>query len=369
MSKRKGAAAGGASTFEPAWLDAGPERARVLVLEANERGAELVEAWITRENAPAVLQIASDDHAPSPARKAARRGINVLKSRGVAIPELARAGRIAPASTEMYEAWFRPPDGTGTSAFTLGARSPQGRYRLVDVIMKSGSGLVSIVGLQMSRSQLGTTFDDIAKRFGHPPAPVPVGWARARIAGARAENDKSGTPVPLGFDTHLDLLGPPPTAAPPHPAETANLPEVERHEALARSGQLHAEPEVRGWLPEPAAVQEMLMEIGRSIGKEPGTDPSAAEAKVRVVIEKSTDEFFGAEVRASLAGRMKDASISMAARGARDRAADLVALAHAVGLPAPEPKPHEIPFLRAFFEKAFGLATARAAIKKGAGVK
>ena len=28
--------------------------------------------------------------------------------------------------------------------------------------------------------------------------------------------------------------------------------------------------------------------------------------------------------------------------------------------------PHDVPFLRAFFEKAFGLATARAAAQKGA---
>jgi len=364
MTKRKGAAADEARTFDPAWLDAGPDRARALVVEAKERGSELVEAWIARKNATAVAQIASDDAAPSPARKAARRGINVLKSRGVAVPEPARVARVAPAGTEMYEAWFRPPDGAGTSAFTLGARSAQGRYRLVDVIMKSGAGLTSIVGLQMSRSQLGTTFDDIAKRFGHPPAPVPIGWARARIADALAENHKSGTPVPLGLDTHLDLLGPAPPVPPAHPAERANFAEVEPHEALARSAKLHAEPELRGWLPEPAAIQEMLVEIGQSIGKEPGTDPSAAEAKVRAIIEKSTDQFFSAEVRVDLAGRMKDAAISMAARGARERAADLVAVAHAVGAPTPEPKPHQVPFLRAFFEKAFGLVTARAAIKK-----
>jgi hypothetical protein len=368
MTKRKGVAAEPASTFDPAWLDAAPERARALVLEAKERAVELVEAWIAGKNAAAVARIAADDAAPSPARKAARRGINVLKSRGVIFAEPPRIARIAAPgpSDAVYEAWFRPPDGGGTSAFTLGARTGQARYRLVDVIVKSGTGLVSIVGLEMSRSQLDTTFDDIARRFGHPPAPVPIEWARARIAEARAENLKSGTPVPLGFDTHIDLLGPPPATPPMHPLKSADLAEVDPREALARSAQLHAEPELRGWLPDPAAMQKMLMEIARSIGKEADADPSATEAKVRAVIEKSTDEFFRAEVRVDLAERMKDAALSMAARGVRDRAADLVATADVVGSTTSPSIPHQIPFLRAFFEKAFGLVTARAAMKKGA---
>src|SRR5207248_8797570 len=138
-------------------------RARALVLEAKERAVELVEAWIGRKNAPAIAEIAADDTAPSPARKVARRGINVLKSRGVVVAAPPRIARVATASTHevAYEAWFRPPDGAGTSAFTFGARSEQGRYRFVDVIVKSGAGPVSIAGLQISRSQLGSTFADI----------------------------------------------------------------------------------------------------------------------------------------------------------------------------------------------------------------
>src|SRR5204862_5521223 len=105
------------TAFEPEWLEVGADDARAIVERAAERAADLVEAWVARKNAAAVSAIAADDGAPSVARKAARRGINVLKSRGVAIPERARA---APASrsTEIVEAWFRPPDGAGTSAFT-----------------------------------------------------------------------------------------------------------------------------------------------------------------------------------------------------------------------------------------------------------
>jgi hypothetical protein len=353
-------------TFDPAWLEAGADRARSLVDEAKDRAGDLVAAWVTAKNVAAVFAIASDDRAPTVARKAARRGVNVLKSRGVAMPERAHVAG-APVEEEVTEAWFRPPDAAGTSAFTVGGRM-QGRYRLIDVILKRGAGIVSIATMQMSRSQLRTTFDDIAKRFGAPPALVPIEWARARIEQARQENLAAGTPVPLGFDSHRDLLGPAPTEALAHPVLTAALPAVDPKEALERSGKLHAEPEMRAWLPEPPSIQKMLIAISQSVGgganasasAEAGVGPvGGAQAKVRDVIEKATDVYFTREVRVDLRERMLDAALSMAARGASDRAADLLAIVDVVR--SSDDAPHTLPFLRAFFEKAFGIATARAA--------
>jgi hypothetical protein len=346
--------------FEPGWIEVAPEGARALVDQVKERAADLVDAWVASRNAAAVCEIAGDDDAPSLARKAARRGLNVLKSRGVAIPERARTTGAA-KDGDVFEAWFRPPDGTGTSAFTLGARSPAGRYRLVDVILKEGVGIVSVAGMQMSRTQLRETFDGIAERFGHPPASVSIAWARSRIDAARRDNARSGTPLPLGLETHVELLGPVPGEPPPHPTGASGFPNVAREEALDRSAKLHAEPELRGWLPQPPAIQAMLLEIGRDVGA--GAEPGIAQNKVRDAIERATDAFFTRPTRIGLAECMKDAAISMAARGARDRAADLVATADAVG--SLDAEPHTIPFLRAFFEKAFGLAAARAAAQKG----
>jgi hypothetical protein len=362
MGKKKGRDVD-TGALDPAWLDAGADAARKSVDAAGERGADLVGAWVARKNVAAVLEIAMDEGAPALARKAARRGINVLKSRGIAIPDRPRAAAPAP-SGDVLEAWFRPPDGASTSAFTLGSRSPQGRYKLVDVILKEGVGLVSIAAMQMSRSQLAHTFDGIGKRFGHPPAPVPIEWARARIAEARLDNEKSGAPLPLGVESNADLLGPVPETPEPHPILASKLPAVAPEEALDRSAKLHSEPEIRGWLPAPAAIQTMLNEIAAQVRPDAAAEPGAAQRKVRELIEKATDSFFTREARVALAPRMRDAAISMAARGARDRAADLVATAEAIGTLAGDAEPHSVPFLRAFFEKAFGLATARAAAQK-----
>jgi hypothetical protein len=347
------------SSFPPDWLAAGADRARELVEEAGERGADLIAAWVACKNAAAVAEVAADDESPAPARKAARRGINVLKSRGVAIPERSRANPRPVVPAETFEAWFRPPDASGTSAFTLGARGAGGRYRLVDVIIKEGVGLVSVAGMEMSRTQLRETFDGIEQRFGHGPAPVPIAWARGRIAAARAENGVRGTPVPLGFGQHGDLLGKAPAPLPPHPADDAGLAWPGRDEALARSGKLHAEPELRGWLPEPSAMQELLRTVDQEKETLIGADRAATEAKVVALIERVTDAYFTAEQRAKTALRMKDAAISILARGETARAADLIVTARATE--AEGPVASAIPFLRGLFEKAFGLAAARAA--------
>jgi hypothetical protein len=362
MTKSKTSSSEG-SSFAPEWLAAEAARARALVDEAGERAAALVSAWVACKNAAAVAAIAADDAAPSLARKAARRGINVLKSRGIAVPEPARAPRAELQAKETYEAWFRPPDAGGTSAFTLGARGGGGRYRLVDVIIKDGIGLVSVAGMEMSRTQLRETFDRIEQRFGHGPAEVPIAWARARIAAAHAENIAQGSPVPLGLEKHRDLTGAATGGVSVHPADEAGLALPGRDEALARSGTLHAEPELRGWLPEPAAMQELLRQVSEQKDALKGADRASTEANVLALIERATDAYFTTAMRARTALRMKDAAISLLARGETARAADLIATAHAAG--EPEPPAHAIPFFRGFFEKAFGLAAARAARETG----
>src|SRR5687768_18447225 len=80
-------AAGAATSFDAGTLETSAERAPGAVNAAGERAAALVEAWVQAKNAAAVAAVAEDDKAPPSARKAARRGLNVLKARGVAIPE------------------------------------------------------------------------------------------------------------------------------------------------------------------------------------------------------------------------------------------------------------------------------------------
>src|ERR1043165_7148475 len=83
-------------------VEANAEGAKSAIAKVGDRSAELVDAWVAAKNAAAVAEFARDESAPGPARKAARRALNVLKARGVAIPERTHVARIAGDSIEGH---------------------------------------------------------------------------------------------------------------------------------------------------------------------------------------------------------------------------------------------------------------------------
>jgi len=352
------------SPFEPELIGADAAKAGEAIARAGERAAQLVEAWVAARNAAAVAAVADDERAPGPARKAARRGINVLKARGVPLPERTRVARIAGDAIEGHDAWFVPPDGSGTAVVIIAARWRSGKHGVVNVILRDSVGLLEVRAVDMSRSQLKNSFDDTAKRAGYAPVAVPLDWARSRIAAAKTDNSKSGAILPLGLDSYADRLGPPPEIPPLHPIDAAALELPPRAEAVEASANLHAEPEFGSWLPHGQGVEELLMDIGQKMGAGtagPEQDQTKIDAIIRTAIDAATDRFFLAlDFRELVAQRMKDAAISILARKGRDRAAQVMAVSEAtvaagiITLP-----PHEIPFLRGLFQKALALLAER----------
>ena len=348
------------ASFEAKVLNVSGGGASSAVAEAGDRGAELVEAWIGAKNAAAVAAIAEDEKAPAPARKAARRGINVLKARGVAIPERRHVAKLATDSIEGYEAWLIPPDGGGSSVVIVGARWQSGKYRLAQAVVREGVGLLEIRSAELSRAQLRTSFDESAKRVGYGPVPVPVEWARARIAAAKLDNAATGVVLPLGLDAHASTLTPVPDTMPPHPIDDAKLEATPSSTVVQTSTTLHGEPEFASWLPDAQAMQGLILDIGQRFGGESEREQSKVDAVVAEAVDAATDRFFGPDVRERLAARMKDSALSVLAREGKERAAQVLATAEAAkqaGLITSPP--HEIPFLRAFFQKGLAMIAAQ----------
>jgi hypothetical protein len=362
-----------AVAFDSELLSADAGSALAALGKAGERAADLVEAWVNAKNAAAVVAAAESDGAPGPARKAARRGINVLKARGVAIPDRTHVARMPTDAIEGYEAWFVPPDGGGSAIVLIASRRQSGKYRIVHAILRDGVGLLEIRVLEMSRAQLKTSFDESTRRVGYPPASVPLDWARARVAAAKSENAKSGAILPLGLDTDADILGPAPASAPVHPVDAAKIDVKAASGSVAESAVLHNEPELRGWLPTGQAMQELLLDVGQKLGagasgdtddaaKSPteGPQQEKVDSAIGAAIDAATDRFFAPEIRERLAARMKDSAISILARAGRERAAQVLATADAtVAAGLITSPPHEVPFLRAFFQKGLAMVAAQ----------
>jgi hypothetical protein len=181
-------------------------------LARTEDAEALVSAWIDSGNAAAVQEVA--ERAAGKARKAARRGLNVLKSRGVAIP----ARRKVASSTVALpcEALMVPPDGSGSSLFVVYRPTASGRCPVCFVYLSEALGVVKVERGESTPSKLRAALAK-GSGLGSKAVTVPIDWARHRIAVARKLPQVRNRPEPLGFDSSKDLLEPIPDPPPEHP--------------------------------------------------------------------------------------------------------------------------------------------------------
>jgi hypothetical protein len=350
-----------AGAFDATLLEVGADGAVAAATTAGDRAAALVEQWIALGNAAAVAELA--EHGSGSARKAARRGLNVLKSRGISIPEKRRVATLGSArGEEQLEAWLMAPDSAGSVLLVVGARSPASRYRAAFVFLNDSIGIHRVETAELSQSQLRESLANVLPGARYKPVKVPVAWARARIATARKRHAETGVPEPLGFASAESLLLPLPDPLPGHPfdEEGLELAEEDARELAKDSGSLHRLPEFRPWFPEKAAVDEMLVKLGETItpGEEP--DPEAMKSKLEQEIASATDRYFSPQRREALVRAMKDSAFSVLTRDGEQKGLEVAATMKVIescGL-ITDP-PHEVPFLRGYFEKAVSLLLAQ----------
>src|SRR3954471_2668588 len=142
-----------ASDFDAKLLSATATDALSSLGKAGAKAPQLVEAWVKSGNAAAVSEAA--ERADGAARKAARRGLNVLKARGVAVPEQARVSAVAGAkSAEQTEAFLLSPDSLGNVLLAITTRSATARGKVVFVYLNDELGVHRVDVGELSQSQL-----------------------------------------------------------------------------------------------------------------------------------------------------------------------------------------------------------------------
>jgi hypothetical protein len=348
--------------FDAKLLGATASDALASLAQVGAKASALVEAWVKAGNAAAVAAVA--ESAQGDARKTARRGLNVLKSRGIAVPEAARTSSVAGEKpAEQTEAFMLSPDSLGNVLLAIATRSLTSRGKVAFVYLNDEHGVHRVDVGELSQSQLKDALAKALPGARYKAVNVPVEWARRRIADARARHAQNKVPEPLGFSRADSLLMPLPTEPVPHPfdAEGFELSLEDAAEMVKTSAELHNLPELQGWFPDKAAVDELFLHVGKGLaesGHDPTTEPSAEALRDALTeqIAAATDRYFTPERRARLVMALKDAAISALPREGEARALQLAALTKVVseaGLITNPP--HEIPFLRGYFEKAVSL--------------
>jgi hypothetical protein len=329
---------------------------------AGAKAPQLVEAWVKAGNAAAVAEAA--EHADGVARKAARRGLNVLKARGVAVPEPSRVSAVAGnKAAEQTDAFLLSPDSMGNVLIAISTRSLTSRGKVVFVYLNDASGVHRVDVGELSQTQLKDALSKALPGARYKAVAVPVDWARRRIADARVRHAESKVPEPLGFARAKDLLGPVPSEPVAHPfdAEGFELSIEDAAEMVKDSAQLHSLPELQGWFPEKPTVEEVFAYVGKGLadaGHDPAQEPppEALRDMLAEQIAAATDRYFTPERRARLVAALKDAALSALARDGEEKALQIAALTKVVaeaGLITNPPR--DIPFLRGYFEKAVSL--------------
>jgi hypothetical protein len=340
-------------------LEAGVEGALAAVAAAGADAEALVSEWIKASNAAALAAVA--EQGEGSARKSARRGLSVLKSRGVPIPEVPRKRAAAPAEVAR-QAWLLPPDSTGVVGLVLAERQPSGSYNAAFVYFRDAQNILRVQTGTLALSKIKDSMTQALGGAGYAPVGVPWGWAQYRIAERRAWHLAQNVPEPLGMTGAQKLLDGAPTVAPPHPFDEEGLAlGDEDAEKLARdSGVLHQWPEFGSWLPPERSVQELLMQIGRRLPPDPSISKDRLEPVMREQVAAATDRHFTPERRAALAQRMKDSALSVIARLGEHAGLQVSAVIHVIqGAGLITNPPSDVRFLTGYFDKALALLAAQ----------
>jgi hypothetical protein len=308
------------------------------------------------------LLAALSGHAAREVAKEARRGLHVLRARGVAVPEPALPAPPrppAPAPEPPLAAYTSAIDGHGERAVWLPRNVPGRGVEVGQAILSDERGLVDLQVALLGRKEWRATAREILSRG----ASMGVGEidreeAHALVAAARARNDEAAARVPEGADRWLAQLGP--AGPPPDPAARfPALPAEAEREALSASGALHDLPLLRAWLPEEDFLREVASRLDEvAVSPLYLDDGQRREQAARIVAEAVERYLSGGPRRALLAGRLFAAAAHLERTG--DPAGARAAAAAARALAADVP-PLSIPFARRLVEKAFRLSPGEAA--------
>ncbi len=347
--------------FDESTLQIDVEGALAALENAGAKGPDLVQQWIAAGNAGAVNCIA--EHGSGPARKAARRGLNVLKSRGVEIPHAPRKASLVQRQVHPVEALLLSPDSAGIRLLAFTQRQSGGSCRASLVFVRDGQGVLRVENSQTTLSKLRASISKALPGAGYEPVAVPLEWARDKVARARAAHTAKGAPEPMGFDNAKALLEPVPESTPEHPfdAEGFEFADDDARELAKDSGALHHLPEFRAWMPGSDAVRELLTKVGSHLDPEAPAEQEEVSKLLKSEMLSSTDRYFTEDRRNDLISWMKDAGISLLAREGEGTALKVAATIQVIGsCGITTNPPQEVPFLRAFFEKAVSVMMAQA---------
>jgi hypothetical protein len=179
---------------------AGRVLAWVLAHES-EDGAELALAWGEHASGLAPLQSVDESRLPKAARKALRRALHLLRSRGVEVGDAAPqavVARLPDLGDKLEIAFVSAHDPRGSRILHLVESSPGGGARLFELMLDEVQGVLGFEVYSAGRSRVRRFLKGVLQQGDFPSVETPPAAARALIARIAVEQGEE-RPAPRSF--------------------------------------------------------------------------------------------------------------------------------------------------------------------------
>jgi hypothetical protein len=310
-----------------------------------EAGAELAATWADDPVGGAEpLQRVDGAALPKPARKALRRALHQLRSRGVSVPEAQQGQRVAtlpPLGDAVDAAMVTPLDAWGARAVYLATSHPSGGVRLFELVLDEVRGVVEFEVYSAGRSKVRKFLRDFERRERFAAVAAPTDAVRALIAHA-LEQQPAERPLPRGLSEWRSRISefPEGTSTPGEMARAAfEVSDAEMPQLLERAAALVSDNALGPWPPPTEATQvlaQKIADIGRGVIIVSGLQ---RREQVRRCMDEALDDLY-APPFATLTARRWEESAYLFWKGAREadaRACLAAARAFRTGAPSGNP--------------------------------
>jgi hypothetical protein len=319
-------------------------------------GGELAGAWAEDSEDGARLLLRIDPEGlPKVARKALRRVIHQLKSRGVALPEAPRTevvSTLPPIDESIDEARITPIDPSGARLVYVALDNPSGGVRLFVLVLDDERGITEFEVYNSGRRHARKFLRDFEKQEGLSGVVAPPQAVRALIARCAREHP-ADRPLPTGFSEWRSRLGDAAEGT-PTPGDLARealpIADDDRPERLERAVELVSTGVIGPWVPRGAALERLAEKLGEIEQGVIIVSGSRRKEQVRQTMDDALSEIFSDAAGVHAAQRFEESAYVLWKAGPEDDARACLAAARAYR----EVEPQANPVARAALDRMLG---------------
>jgi hypothetical protein len=319
----------------------------LLPASLDARGVDaLVQLLIERRDGARLQRLAaSKDKALA---KPARRGLHLLKTRGVELPAAEREFRLrGPYAEADQPSMASLIDGRGERIVWFVRPSVDHGYDVFQAELSETRGLIGFTAGAVARKDWRTHMKRILDDGRLGVGEISPKHARWLIETAYQRTIAEGRVVPESFaQARLDLGV---VEKPDHHPALDVAPPLPPDEARPRLGELHTLYEVAAWIPPRESLQKLDVEIGQIATSRLIVDEAQRRIQLEEAILREADRSLTPELRGVLADRLRETALLLHAHG-KNEEARLATSAAAITLDASVPAERN-PFVRRLYEK------------------